>query len=100
MIIGTKNDVLKRIGQAIREHRLRINLPQSVLAERSGVSITAVKRLECGAGVTLETFVQVCRTLGQDWWISEIEPKTEISPIAYADALKKNAAKKRRRAHV
>ncbi len=100
MIIGTKKEVMKRIGEAIKARRLRRNIPQQVLAERSGVSLTSLKRLEGGLGVTLETFVQVCRTLGVDGWIADIEPQDEVSPIAYADAMKKEMAKKRRRAHV
>jgi len=100
MVIGDKSSILKRIGAAIREHRLRKNITQAMLAERSAISLTAVKHLENGEGATLGSFVQVCRTLNLDWWIDEIEPKDSISPIAYADALKKAAGKKRRRARV
>ena len=100
MTIGSRGDILKRIGAALKEHRLRKNVPQHVLAERSGISLTAVKRLEGGQGATLGSFVQVCRTLGLDGWIADIEPKDYVSPIAYAEALKKTEAKKRRRAHV
>lgn len=91
---------MARIGGAVKEHRLRQNLPQAVLAERSGVSLTVIKRLESGAGATLGSFVSVCRSLGIDRWISEIEPHDEVSPIAYADALRKSSKMKRRRAHV
>lgn len=100
MVIGSKEELLVRVGEALREHRLRRNITQQMLAERSGLSLTAVKRLEKGEGATLGSFIQVCRTLGQDWWIGELEPKDETSPIAYADALEKSRAKKRRRAHV
>ena len=100
MTIGTREAILQRIGVAIREHRLRKNITQRMLAERSGISLTAVKHLERGIGATLGSFVQACRTLGIDGWIAEIEPHDELSPIAYADALKKAAQKKRRRAHV
>ena len=100
MTIGSKETILKRIGDALKERRLRQNLPQNILAERSGISLTAVKRLENGDGATLGSFVLVCRTLGIDNWIAELELRDEVSPIAYAEALKKTAAKKRRRAHV
>ena len=100
MTIGNKETILKRIGEALKAHRLRQNIPQNVLAERSGISLTAVKRLENGDGATLGSFVLVCRTLGLDHWIAEMEPRDEISPLAYAEALKKSEAKKRRRAHV
>ena len=100
MTIGNRETILKRIGEALKTHRLRQNIPQNVLAERSGISLTAVKRLESGEGATLNSFVQVCRILNVDKWIGELEPRDEVSPIAYADALKKAATKKRRRAHV
>lgn len=100
MTIGNKESILKRIGAALKERRLRQNILQNVLAERSGVSLTAVKRLENGQGATLGSFVLVCRTLGVDDWIAGLEVRDEVSPIAYAEALKKSAAKKRRRARV
>ena len=100
MTIGNRETILKRIGEALKTHRLRQNIPQNVLAERSSISLTAVKRLESGEGATLGSFVLVCRTLGIDHWIADIEPRDEVSPLAYAEALKKSAAKKRRRAHV
>lgn len=100
MVIGDKDTILRRIGAALREQRLRRNLPQAVLAERSGLSLTSVKRLESGEGATLGSFVQVCRTLNLDGWIASLEPHDELSPIAYADALRKAEAHKRRRAHV
>lgn len=100
MVIGNKEEILRRIGQDIREHRLRKNLSQLLLAQRSGVSLTVVKRLESGYGATLGSFALICRTLGQDGWIEALHPQDVLSPIAYADALRKAEAKKRRRAHV
>lgn len=100
MVIGDREEILRQIGESIRKRRLAKNLPQKVLAERSGLSLTAVKHLERGEGATLGSFVQVCRILGTDGWISELMPREVISPIAYADALKKAKVKERRRAHV
>ena len=78
MTIGTRETILQRIGVAVREHRLRKNITQKMLAERSGISLTAVKHLERGVGATLGSFVQACRTLGIDGWIAEIEPRDEL----------------------
>lgn len=100
MVIGSTDEILQRIGRSLKAYRLRQNLPQSVLAERSGLSLTVVKRLEGGMGATLGSFVEICRVLGLDGWISDIEPKDYVSPLAYADALKKVAGQERRRAHV
>jgi len=99
MIKGTRQEILRRIGNSIREWRLRANITQQVLANRSGVSINAIRHLESGAGATLGTFVQACRTLGKDRWILDLESFPEISPIAFAEALeKKKSATKRERA--
>lgn len=100
MVVGTKDEILVRIGAALRAHRLEMNLTQAIVAARSGISLTALKHLENGEGATLGTFIQVCRTLNKDAWIVDLEPRETLSPIAYADALKKSAQKKRRRAHV
>lgn len=100
MVIGNRDEILRRLGLDIREHRLRKNVSQQVLAQRSGVSLTVVKRLEAGYGATLGSFVQICRTLGQDGWIDSLHPQDTISPIAYADAMRQAETRKRRRAHV
>lgn len=99
MVQGTKKELLKKIGESLRACRLEANITQKVLAERSGVSLSAVRHLEDGEGASLITFVLVCRTLGKDKWIIELAPKNEISPLALAKALEKGLlGKKRRRA--
>lgn len=89
MVKGTRSEILRRIGASITTFRLDANITQQSLAERCGVSLNAVRHLERGSGATLWTFVQVCRILGKDRWILDLEPKDEISPIAFADAMKK-----------
>ena len=99
MVKGTKYEILKRIGNSMRGHRLQANITQQMLAERSGVSLNAIRHLESGAGVSLGTFVQACRILGKDRWIFDLEPKDEPSPIQLAEALsRKKRVKKRMRA--
>jgi len=84
--MATSNERLVReIGKYLHATRMQKSLPQRVLAERSGVSVTAVKHLENGAGATLMTFVAVCRTLGKTGWIAELAPRGEVSPIAIMD---------------
>ena len=89
MVKGSKNEILCRIGKAMREWRLRADITQQELADRSGVSLNAIRHLEDGSGATLGTFVQACRTLGKDRWILDLETFPEISPIAFAEALEK-----------
>lgn len=99
MVQGTREELLKKIGESMRACRLEANITQKVLAERSGISLSSVRHLEDGEGASLKTFVMVCRTLGKDRWIPELAPKNDISPIALAKALEKGAyGKKRKRA--
>ena len=96
MIKGTKSEILKRIGNSIRGHRLQANITQQMLAERSGVSLNAIRHLESGVGASLGTFVQACRTLGKDRWIVDLEPKDELSPIQLAAEMNRLAHTKQR----
>lgn len=99
MILGSKGEILVKIGGAVKNERLRQNITQSLLASRSGVSVNAVKHLESGAGATLGTFVLVCRTLGKDSWIQAfVRDDGEVSPIEYVEMLKRGERKERQRA--
>ena len=99
MIVGNKDEILVRIGDAVKNERLRQNITQEVLAERSGVSLNAVKHLESGSGVTLGTFVLVCRILRKDSWIrSFVETNGEISPIEFVHRLKSRECRTPKRA--
>ncbi len=99
MVKGTKQEILRRIGASLRAWRLRENLTQQVLAERSGVSLNAIRHIESGEGATLGSFVQACRILGRDRWIEDLEPRNELTPLAIAEALNRQSpAKPRQRA--
>lgn len=84
MVLGTIDELLKDIGSMLKRARLYRNLSQKVVAERSGISQSALKNLECGNGATLRTFVQVCRTLGKDEWILTLGPADAVSIKDYA----------------
>ena len=98
MVYGTDTEILKRLGEGIKSIRLSQNLSQSKLAARSGVALNAVRHLENGDGVTLGSFIKLCRTLGRDEWLNGFAVREDVSPIAYAEALKKATLKKRLRA--
>ena len=55
----------KRLGQRIREERLRLNLTQAVLAEAIEISDTYMGAIERGErSLTLETLVKLVNRLG------------------------------------
>lgn len=69
------------IGQQVRLERLRQNMTQSELASRSGLSTTAVNRLESAKGSSLATFIKVLKVLGMDAWFEQLAPEVAFSPI-------------------
>ena len=83
MILGKIEDILTDVGAMLKAERLYQNLSQQVVAERSGISLSALKHLEGGKGATLTSFIQVCRTLRKDDWIMRLGPAAEMSPSDY-----------------
>ena len=102
MILGSKEEILKDVGARMRQRRLRQNLSQAEVAERSGISAATLKNFENGCGMSLWGFISLCRTLGHDKWIYELAPEGVVD---YADRIRPvkkrlRAAGTRRNAHV
>jgi transcriptional regulator with XRE-family HTH domain len=56
---------LTKLGEDLSRARRRRRITQNSLAERSGVSLATIKRLESGDGrVAIETLVRVLQVLG------------------------------------
>ncbi|HVB70377.1 MAG TPA: helix-turn-helix transcriptional regulator [Acidimicrobiales bacterium] len=73
----------ERLGVDARRLRLEQSLTQAELAERSNVSLSAVKSLEGGRGSSLATLIRVARALGRTDWLSSFAPvEPSVSPIA------------------
>ena len=65
-ITGTENNdtVLKEIGARIHRQRVVSNLKQSELAEKAGISIATMTRIERGEPTTIENLIRIMRALG------------------------------------
>ena len=74
------DQMLVEVGDSIRRLRLQRNLTQGVVAARSGISFGAYRNLESGHGVSLRSFLAVCRTLGKTDWMRTLPPPM-ISPM-------------------
>lgn len=85
--------VLLKIGQRIKEIRIRQHVTQEELAIASGVSTLTVANIEKGKSISLLLFVSVLRSLGLLENLEFLVPETKISPIE----LKKMQGKKRYR---
>ena len=76
MLLGNKSEVLKEIGESLRARRLRLNMSQTVAAERSGISEATLRNFERGEGISLWGFVSMCRTYGHDGWVYDLAPES------------------------
>ena len=79
----TTTEWLQELGAGLRRSRIRADLTQEELARRAGVSLSAVKHLEAGAGANLTSLVKVVRALGREDWLAALEPPAEptVSPL-------------------
>ena len=92
MLIGDKTEILRHIGESLRLRRLRLNLSQAAVAERSGISEQTLRNFEKGEGISLWGFVSLCRTYGHDGWVYELRPE---SIADYANRIRPGKTRKR-----
>ena len=90
---ATIADLEGELGRELRRLRLDQNLEQATLAQRAGVSLNALKRIELGRGSTTHTFLSILRALGREGWLTTIAPVATINPLTMP-----RAAKRRQRA--
>lgn len=81
---------MKELGQRIQESRIAMNLTQAQMAERSGVALRTVARIEKGESVNVENVLNVLRVLGN---LNQLVQEQVLAPTELIDV-----GKKRRRA--
>ena len=80
---NSDDTLLQEIGRRIADARLARNMTQAELAERAGMGVRTVQRLELGAAAThLSGFLRVCRVLGFLERLDALIPAEQVSPIA------------------
>lgn len=77
----TDQTIATEIGRRITQIRLSQNLTHAVLADRCGVSISAINRIEHGKITQFSTFLRICRGLNLLTGFDALLPVPEISPI-------------------
>lgn len=73
--------ILQRLGGRIRDYRMRMEMTQGELAEKSGLSMGSVVRLERGDAVSVLLLISILRTLGVLENLETLLPELGISPI-------------------
>lgn len=86
--------MLQTLGRNLKEVRLRLNISQQVAADRSGISLKAIRNIEGGLNASTESLVKYCRTLCKTDWLMALAPPA-LDPAIFERPL---SAKKRLRA--
>ena len=73
--------ILQRLGGRIRDYRIRMEMTQGELADKSGVSMGTVVRIEQGKAVSTLLLITLLRTLGVLENLETLLPELGISPI-------------------
>ena len=75
---------LHEIGERVKRHRLNRTLSQKEVAERAGIGLASVDRLEEGKGSTLANLIRVLTALDALDSLDAFLPLPSISPIQLA----------------
>ena len=94
MIYSTTAELLITLGKNLKALRLAQNLSQQMAAERSGISLKAVRNIEGGNSATTESLLLYCRTLGKIDWLMTLAPSTiDASAFERVDAKPRQRAR-------
>jgi len=77
----TPEELEERLGAQIRNLRILRNLDQRELAERAGVALNVVKRLESGKTSTTKSLIKVLKILNRTEWLNTLAPQVAINPV-------------------
>ena len=87
----TDTEIMERIGARLRTLRKAQGMPMSAVAERTELNVSTVTRAESGQNPTLLTLTRLLRCYGALGSLEEFIPEPTISPIAAAEARRKEA---------
>ena len=73
--------ILQKMGRRMRDYRMRMEMTQGELAEKSGVSMGTIVRMEQGSAISTLLFISVLRTMGLLENLEVLLPELSISPI-------------------
>lgn len=87
-----------RIGNRLKQTRLRQNITQQSLAEETGVSLSSIKKIEKGEIGSFDTWLRVLRILGLLDALQSLVDEPQPSPSEYYEMVHSLKLKTRKRA--
>ncbi len=94
MLLNTSLNASLKIAENFRSHRLSKELTQEGLANRSGVSISTLRKFERTGQISLESFLKLAMVLGQLDALLEATAVTEGNFSSIDEVLEEKSTKK------
>ena len=82
----TPSEISDILGNRLKARRLSLNLTQSALAEKAGIGISTVARIESSQGGTLDDVIRLAIALGMINHFSEL---FDVAPADIKDIIAK-----------
>ena len=75
-------ELVRLLGTRFKEYRMRCNLTQREVAERSGIGLTTIHKFENGTAgnLSLSTFMLLLKVVGQINALDDVLPELPESP--------------------
>ena len=75
-------ELVRLLGERFRDYRMRCNLTQKEVAERSGIGLTTIHKFENGTArnISLSTFILLLKVVGQINALDDVLPELPESP--------------------
>ena len=87
--------IFSRIGNHLRQARLKQNITQQSLADAANVSLSSIRKIENGKIGSFDALVRIMRILGMLEVLQPLIDEEQMSPNEYYDLV--NSSKKRQR---
>ena len=94
--VAPPDTVLREIGVRVASARLQQNSTQAELAEKSGIAVRTLRRLEAGQGGSMDTLIRLLQALGQADLLDVMLPRAGISPMQAIRTSGRNSAPRSR----
>ena len=82
----TPSEIADILGERLKTQRLALNFTQATLAEKAGIGVSTVARIEAGQGGTLDNIIRVAIALGM---INHFAQLFDITPTSIEDIITK-----------
>lgn len=91
----TDQAIIKELGNRIRHKRIQKRFTQSDLAQRAGINVYTLQKMEQGQSFNVSTLIQVLRALNELDQLEHFLPPVEISPMDLLNASERSSKRVR-----